>query len=326
MKALVTGGTGFIGSHLTELLCAEGFQVRCIAREEINRSSIERKNVDVILADLNGAPDWEGMLGDVDIVFHLAGVTRARVMKDYYTGNREATRNLVEACLAHARRCRRFVFVSSLTAAGPRRGAAETDEATPCRPVSHYGRSKRLAELEVARLADRIPYTILRPSMVYGPRDRDTFQYFQLVRFGIEPMIGFHPKECNIIHVGDLVKGILLAAENPAAVEQIFFLGSERNYTLHDVSDVIALVEGRHPVRIPLPNLLLYCCGSAAGLAGKLAGRATLFNLQKAREAAQKAWTCSVGKAKALLGFRPQIGLDEGMRLTYDWYRCMGWL
>ncbi len=326
MKALVTGGTGFIGSHLIEKLTEKNFDVRCIAKDRLNATQLETMNIDIVLGDINNGLPWEMLLQDVDYVFHLAGVTRAKVTQDYYEGNYAATKRFVDMVSKYSPRLKRFIYISSLSAVGPRTNGEEVTETTPYHPISHYGKSKMLAELEVLRTRDKMPITVVRPSAVYGPRDRDMFQYFKVVNSGIEPFIGFGKKYLNLVHVHDLVDGIVLAALQPGGENEIMFLGSEINYSTRDVCESIATALHRKAIRITLPHALVYAVGAVAGAVGKITNRQTLFNIQKAREATCKAWTCSVEKAVNRIGYHQNISLDDGMKSTYHWYKENGWM
>ena len=323
MKALVTGGTGFIGSHLVEELLSRDWDVQVLA---IDKMYGEELDAPVAIADCSDTDAMAELLPGVDVVFHLAGVTRARHSRDYYTGNHEATRSLLKSCAKHGDSLKRFLFVSSLTAVGPRLGPGEVTESTVCHPVSHYGRSKMLAELEVMRSASRFPVTIVRPGAVFGPRERDLYRYFKMIRAGIQLLLGSGQQEMNLVHVDDFVRGTIRAAEHPAAENEIFFIGDCRNYTSSRICQTIAEAVDKSPLVFKLPVPLLYIIGAAGEGFGRVFGRDVFFNVQKVREAVQDAWTCSSAKARDAFGYVPAIALSEGISSTYDWYRKHGWL
>jgi len=326
MKTLVTGGTGFIGSHLVERLRQKGHEVVCIAKDMMHARLLELRGCHVILADINTAGELDSALEGVGTVYHVAGVTRCRNPKDYYEGNTLATRRFVEICRGHVDTIRRFVYVSSQTAVGPSLDGRPVCEDSPYHPVSHYGKSKMLAELEVLKAAAGLPVTIVRPSAVYGPRERDMYDYIKTIRRGLKLLIGFHDKLMSLVHVDDLVSGILLAGEAARAAGEKYFLGSERPYSIREIGGTIAAVLHRHPLSVRLPHCLVYTVGAVATAIGKAAGAEVFFNMEKAREAVQPAWTCSVAKASAELGYRERFTLEDGMRQTYRWYVENGWL
>ncbi|MCB2203512.1 NAD-dependent epimerase/dehydratase family protein [bacterium] len=322
MKALITGGTGFVGSHLVEVLKNRGWELCVLAKDAMFSADL---GVPVTIADLSDREAVAPLLRDVDYVFHVAGLTRARKTVDYYMVNHLGTRDLLDACAEHCRALRRFVYVSSLTAVGPRNGAGEITEQSPYHPVSHYGRSKMMAEIEVMERRNEIPVTIVRPSAVYGPRDRDLFRYFKMIRTGIEPLLGSGAHQLNLVHVRDLVDGIIRAAEHPAAEGEAFFIGGE-NYSTAGLCRHIARAMQRRPFVFHLPEFLIYVVGAAGEATGRLLRRQVFFNVQKVREAVQEAWTCSIDKARERIGFEPRVTLDAGMRMTYDWYLEHQWL
>ena len=326
MNILVTGGTGFIGSHLIERLRAKGDTVKCVAKDKLNVAVLESLGVEVVLGDINNGISWDSIFDGVDCVYHLAGVTRARTTKEYYDGNYLATKRFVQLCAAYCPTLKRFVYVSSLTAVGPSNDGEIVTEETLYHPVSHYGKSKMLAELEVLKMRERLPIAIVRPSAVYGPRERDMYEYMKLIKRGIQPLIGFKKKLLSLIHTDDLVNGIMLAGTHVRAVDQIYFLGSERSYSTEEIGNTIARVVHKSPLRIKLPHVLVYTVGAIAEAVGKITRQQVFFNFQKANEAVQSAWTCSVEKAQSQLGFHESILLADGMSQTYQWYRENGWL
>ena len=326
MKALVTGGTGFIGSRLVERLRRRGDDVVCIAKDRLNVQAIESLGVHTVMGDLVNGIDWASCLAGVDIVFHVAGVTRGRSADDYYAGNTLATERLLAAVIRHRPGLKRFLYVSSLSAAGPSPDGKPIREDAPCHPVSDYGRSKYLAEQAVIREGRKIPVTIVRPSAVYGPRERDMYDYMRTVRHGFQLLIGYRKKYVNLVHVDDLVDGILHAAECPKAVGQIYFLGSPRAYDEEEVGAAIARAVRRHPVRVHVPHAVAYIVGAAGDLSAKIFRKDIFMNIQKVREVVQTAWSCSVDKARSDLGFQPHISLADGMLTTYRWYLENGWM
>ena len=326
MISLITGSTGFIGSHLVRRLAAAGRRIRTIVRSAAKASSLERSGVEIIFGDLREGVDWQLALAGVDEVFHLAGTTRVRSNREYYAGNHLATSNLVKACAEHCSHLRRFVHISSLAAVGPSPDGRPLHEGAPNRPVSDYGKSKMMSELDVLGASRQIPVTILRPSIVYGPSERDLLEYFRMVKRGIFLLIGHRQQLLNLVHDDDLAEAIVRASESPRAVGEIYFVGSERQYTATEVGESIGEVVGCMPLRFHVPPSCVIAAGFVAGSVGRLARRAVFFNLEKAREAIQTAWTCSVEKARLHFGYRQHVSLAEGFRKTYEWYQTQGWL
>ena len=323
MKALVTGGTGFIGSHLVEELLRRGWELRIVAKDRMFGADLP---VEVTYADLRDAEKLRPALEDIDVVFHVAGLTRARRNAEYYFGNHLVTRDLLRACRLHAKRLRRFVYVSSLTAMGPRRNGTEVTEDTGFHPVSHYGRSKMLAEIAVMEAGVHLPVTVVRPSAVYGPRDRDLYRYFKMIRGNLELLLGSGSHLLNLVHVDDVVQGIIRAAEHPDAEGEAFLIGSAENYRTDAICDAIAVAMHKKPLVFHLPESLIYLVGYSGEALGRLARRQVFFNAQKVREAVQEAWTCSIAKARERIGYIPQVPLPDGVAGTFDWYREQRWL
>jgi nucleoside-diphosphate-sugar epimerase len=326
MKTLVTGGTGFIGARLVETLRARGEDVVCLAKDAMNTADLKALGVEVVLADLNNGVAWDRMLDGVGRVYHLAGATRACRMGDYYTENHLATKRFVEICARMAPSLERFVYVSSQTAAGPSVTGDTLTEDAPCRPVSHYGRSKLLAEGAVRDAAGTLRTTIVRPTAVYGPRDRELLEYFKLIKHGVHVMVGRGRKVMNFIHVDDLVDGILLAGEHPRAVGETYFLGSEESYSTEAIGDAIARALRKTPLRVHLPHAAVYMIGAISELTARIEGKRVLFNIQKVRESTQDAWICSVAKARSQMGFRAKVEFADGVESTYRWYKEHRWL
>jgi len=182
------------------------------------------------------------------------------------------------------------------------------------------------AEKECLKYAGRLPITITRPPAVYGQRDTDVFEFFNTMKKGLQPMVGFGDKYVSLIHVTDLARGIILAGEHPAAVGQTYFISSSRFYNWKEVGDITARIMGKRALRIRIPEWGVYTVAAFAELAGLFSAKPILLNFEKARDMVQDAWTCDASKAKRDIGFEQQIQLEEGIRETVAWYKQEGWL
>ena len=326
MKTLVTGASGFVGSHLVEALVSRGHEVRALVRKRSDRRWIHSLPVEFSIGDVSDPSSLEEAVKGVDWVFHVAGVTKARGLSSYLRANAQGTRNLLEACWKRNRALKRFVLLSSLAAWGPSSPHCPREETDECSPVSHYGFSKAMAEKETCLYAGRLPVVILRPTAVYGPRDRDILAFFKMVKRGIFLRVGSGERCVCMIHVRDLVEGILLAAVREVPSGSIYNLSDGCVRTWSEVARTMAKVMDVHLREITVPVSLAKAVALLSEFSSAVTGRPPLFNRQKLREMLEDGWTCSIEKARMDLGFRPRIPLEEGLRETYLWYKEMGWL
>ncbi|PLX31807.1 MAG: NAD(P)-dependent oxidoreductase [Ignavibacteria bacterium] len=327
MIVSITGGTGFIGSHLVDRCLERGDEVRVLVRKTSNLRWLEGKNVQLIEGDIRDASSLEQFVRDADYVYHIAGVVKARDRAGYFDGNVKATENMLDATQRFAPNVRRFLYASSQTAAGPSssldRPVREDD--TP-QPITTYGESKIAAEDAVRARGKNLPWTIVRPPAMYGPRDTEIFIYFQTIARGLNSMIGFDDKRLSLLHAEDLVTGSILAAEAEVSLGETYFISSEEFYSWPQVGDITARILGSRFITLRLPHALVYgVAGVAQFIAGVQKKPATL-NIEKARDITQRYWICDVSKARKDLGYRQHVGLEEGIRATVEWYRQQGWL
>ena len=325
MQALVTGGQGFVGSHLCELLAKAGHRVRVLARPTSDLSPLEGLGVEVVRGDLGADGDLRGAVDGVDWVFHVAGALMGLREEDLVRVNRDGTRRLCEACLTHSPGLSRFIFVSSLAAVGPSPGGAiPILEDAPPNPVTWYGRSKLEAEGGVR--SSGLPSVILRPPVVFGPRDREVFKYFQIARRGILPVPGAKDRSYSLVFAPDLAEGILRAAETPMRSGEVLHLTGPEVVTWSKLGRKIAAALGTRDRVVHLPESLVRAAGHVADLASRLRGRPNIFSSQKVIEMLAPAWVASPGKAQEVLGWTAPTPLDEALALTVRWYRENGWL
>ena len=324
--ALVTGASGFVGSHLVDLLLEKNFNVRALVRKTSSLKWLEGKNVEIHDC---GFFDEEGLkkaVEGVDYVFHVAGVVRAKTPKEFYKGNVETTQNLINAILDVNPKLKRLLVVSSFAANGPAKDASGAKEDDEPHPISQYGKSKLEEEKLVKKYFDKLPITIVRPPAVYGERETDIYLVFKSFQKGLMTIVGFDEKLVSLVHAVDLVNGIYLAATSDNSIGETYYVGSEKFYTWDEVADAMAKAFGKNAVRIRIPHFLVYVSGAISQFFSYFSKRPATFNFEKAREFVQKYQICDTSKAVKELGYRQNISLESGIKRTVDWYKEMNWL
>jgi nucleoside-diphosphate-sugar epimerase len=325
MIAVVTGGSGFIGQNLVRRLLTEGHEVRCLVRATGGRAPKGAKRY-VVRFDESRTLVNSDALEDAHVVFHLAGATKAVRAEDFAAANVAPTRHLLGAITAR-RLYPKFIFVSSQAAAGPApaRDRAIDEEDVP-RPVEAYGRSKLEAERVVQTFSDRLPATIVRPCSVFGPHDRDFLTLFRLAQRGILLYPGIAKHWASVLHVDDVVQGLLAAGKRESSVCRTYFLSSTEPVQWRTIGDHIAAAVGRRVRHIDVYAPLVQTASVAGEWIGRLTDTATLANRNKAALSRHPYWVCSAARARLELGFRETRSLPEAVRDTYYWYRKCGWL
>lgn len=328
MIAFLTGGTGFVGSHLAEELLARGYQVRAMVRSD--PKWLKGLDVELVKGDLFDTAMIRQALEGVDRVFHVAGLTRARTQEELDRANVEGTLRLLEA-VRQTPGVRQTLITSSLAAVGPcsRPPAPATplSEVDRLQPISRYGESKARMEVALAEEFEDLPITIVRPPAVYGPREADIFTVIRTAaRQRIFPIVGRgEVPQMSLVHVRDLVRGMADAGEHEEAAGETFFISSEKDYSWNEIADAVEVALGQRLYRIRVPHGIVTPVGAVVETLGAAMGVYPALNREKARESAET-WLCSVDKARQMLGYRQQISLEEGMTETVRWYRENGWL
>jgi nucleoside-diphosphate-sugar epimerase len=264
----------------------------------------------------------------MDALIHVAGLTAAKNEAEFRRGNLDATQNLIDAVRAFNPGLQRFVHTSSLTVCGPAPSLEQprTEDHDDLRPLTAYGRTKKLAE-DAVRAASDIPWTIVRPPAVYGPRDAAILSFFQAVHKGLATLIGFGDSRVSLVHARDLARGIVLAMEVPAAHQQTYFITSDEFYSWPQIVDVTKTAMSKSfvlPLR--LPHALVLGIAGTVGFFGKLSGKPPVLDYEKGLDLIQPYWICSSDKARRELGYTQEVSLEDGIRETVQWYREYKWL
>jgi len=328
MRALVTGATGFVGSHLVDALLQRGGEVTALVRSPAKAARLARLGVRQVHGDLHDPSALRRAARDQDVIFHVAGLIAARSEAEFHLGNEAGTANVVQAAQASGASGLRLVLVSSMAAAGPAAPGRPLRGDEPATPVTAYGRSKLAAE-RVAH-SSGLPWTIIRPPMVYGPRDTEVLKIFRLARLGIAPVFGRGTQELSAVYGPDLAEALIAAATSGAAVGRTYFACHPEIVTSGEFVRAVGRAlqpSRRRPVHlVPLPRWLARGVLALTGAAARVAGQATLLTPDKANEFFQPAWTADPSSLIEETGWQPAHNLEEGLRRTVQWYRQSGWL
>ena len=339
MKILVTGASGFIGSFIVEEALRRGFETWAAVRGSSSRAYLQDPHIHFIELNLSSEEQLEKQLSghEFDYVVHAAGVTKCIDKRDFRRINTEGTKNLVTALLALRMPLRRFVYLSSLSVFGaireqqPYEEIRETD--TP-QPNTEYGRSKLEAEQWLDSLSPGpspegrgdFPYVILRPTGVYGPRERDYFLMAKSIKQHSDFAVGFKQQDITFVYVQDVVQAVFLACEK-GTVGRAYFLSDGKVYQSSTFSDLIRQELG-NPwwIRITAPIWLLRIITFFGDFIGHLTGKISALNNDKYHILRQRNWRCDIEPAIKELGYKPQYTLERGVPLTIKWYKDNGWL
>jgi len=327
---LLTGATGFIGLNLAEHLLRRGDRVRALVRDRARAAELAAMGAELAVGDVASAETLPPAVAGVDVIVHLAGLTKALTAAELFRVNAGGTRALAEVAAALGRP--RLVLVSSLAAAGPSRAGAPRREEDRPAPVSRYGESKLAAEEHVRAFARSLEISVVRPPVVYGPRDKELLPVlFRMARTGVIVKSGFGEKRYSLVHVDDLVdlvvrttwRGRRLGA---AGSEGIYFADDGVEHRWDDVARATLAALGTRGVVVPLPEAAGWLAAGAATLAAQLTGKPAMLSFDKLKEIREAAWTCSSDRARRELGWEPRYPLVEGIRQSAEWFRSRGML
>jgi nucleoside-diphosphate-sugar epimerase len=318
-RALLTGATGFVGSHVARALCAEGWAVRALTRrsEGIRAAGLDDLPLEAAVGDLSEA------LRGCRAILHVAGLVKAHSLEEYREVNTRGTERLLAAAGESAPEAL-FLLVSSQAAAGPARGGKPIGEADTARPVSWYGQSKLEAEQAVATNW-KGPWIVLRPGVVYGPADRGLLTLFRAARKGWIPVPAGNSL-IQVIYAPQAAQGIASAAARPDLSGRGAFLCDPDPVTVRDFAERLSRLPDRPARLVPIPDSLVRLAGAAESLRESVTGRSRPFNADKAREILAGDWLCDCVPIRRDLGLPPPYSLEDGLRETWNWYKRLGWL
>ena len=331
MKILVTGASGFIGSFIVEEALRQGMETWAAVRPSSSKRYLQDKRIHFINLNLSSKEELTTQLEghEFDYVVHAAGATKCLHAEDFYKVNTEGTRNLVDALVAMKMPLKRFVFVSSLSVFGaiheeqPYQEITEQD--TP-KPNTAYGKSKWEAEQYLDSLGIQFPYIILRPTGVYGPREKDYFLMAKSISQHIDFSVGYKRQDITFVYVQDVVQAVFLALERGKNGRK-YFLSDGDVYQSATFSNLLHHELGeKWLIRIKAPIWLLRVITFLGEYIGRATGKMSALNNDKYNILKQRNWRCDIEPAVDELGFHPQYSLERGVKLAVKWYKENKWL
>lgn len=348
MTILITGASGFIGSYIVQEGLDKGFEVWAGVRGTSSRGYLQDERIKFAQLDLSNPTllrqqlcQYKEQMGGKgwDYVVHAAGATKCLDEKDFYRTNTDGTRHLIDALQAEGMVPKRFVFVSSLSIFGAIREKAVRKPSadnpwiyspilltdTP-QPNTAYGRSKLQAEEYLKQQKD-FPFTILRPTGVYGPREKDYFMMAKSIKQHIDFAVGYQPQEITFVYMMDVVQAVYKCMDAPAAVGKSYFLSDGEVYNSRRFSDLLQQYLGNPwvlHVKAPLWLLRIICWSSTC--VSHITGKMNALNNDKYHILSQRNWQCDIEPAIQDFGYQPQWKLEQGVPATIKWYQDNGWI
>ena len=331
MKILITGASGFIGSFIVEEALRRGFETWAAMRKSSSREYLQDERIHFIELNLSSKAQLVEQLRphQFDYVVHAAGVTKCLNKQDFRRINTEGTKHLVDAILELQMPIKRFIYLSSLSIFGaikeqqPYEEIKETD--TP-QPNTEYGRSKLEAEKYLESVSSRVPYIILRPTGVYGPREKDYFIMAKSIKQHSDFAVGYQRQDITFVYVKDVVQAVFLALEKGENGRK-YFLSDGQVYQSTTFSDLIHEELGRPWwIRITAPVWVLRIITFVGEYVGQMTGKVTALNNDKYNILKQRNWRCDIQPAINELGYQPTYNLEQGVKETIQWYKDNGWL
>lgn len=321
----MTGGTGFVGSHVVELLVERGYGVNCLTLPGEGASWLRGSGLRLFEGSVIDRASLGPFLDGCAAIVNIAGLTRARSEADFLAVNAGGAVNLVEAALSRRDGPRHIVSMSSMAASGPCPEGRCLDEDDEQRPLTPYGRSKAAMERALRDYEGRMACTFIRAPGVYGPRDRDFLHYFRLVRRGLRVVVG-RRNVMSLLYVKTLARAIAACVLDPRAYGHAFFIADEGEYDWDDFSAMIEAALDARTRRIAVPEWAVAAVATVAEAVKPFARRPPLLDRHKLLEMRQARWVASTAKAKRLLGFEPSISTKEALAETARWYLEQGWI
>ena len=330
-RVLVTGASGFVGSHLVEAASKLGWEVHAIVRPSSSTKAIESFVTKFVHANMGNIDELKSLFEQTsyDYVIHAAAMTKAKNEADMLKVNVGYTENLITAAFApSSNSIDRFIYVSSLAAIGPIPYVCEQGihEDSPYNPLTVYGRSKRTSELSIREKFSDKPISVFRPTAVYGPREKDLFILFDTLNKGFDPYIGTNPQKLSFIYVKDLVDALLKGCIVSQDALQFYNIADGQVYSKYAMANIFKDVFNKRALRLHLPYSIVSAFANISQFFYRFSNNTPVLYPERLLELTAENWNCDISKAKEKLDFSPKYDLNRGLKETLLWYKSNNWL
>ncbi len=325
-KLLITGASGFVGYHLIEEALRQGYEVYAAVRETSTVNHLEHLPIHFTYPDFSNVNALRKELDEKEYAYiiHAAGITKARTQKEYDKVNAVYTRNLAQAIVSSGRPSKKLVFLSSLAASGPATLAQPMQEQNKPAPVTPYGKSKLMAE-QFLNNTYGLDFITLKPTAVYGPREKDLFLMFRSISRGLEPYIGYQDQHLSFIYVKDLAKAAVNALQSHRS-RKSYLLSDGMVYDKYAMGQVVKQLLQKKTIRLHIPIPMVKATAGLLDAVYAFSSKTPTINREKLPELMAESWACDISKARTELGFDPQYNLNKGLEETILWYKNNNWL
>ena len=328
-KILITGASGFVGSHLVEEALRRDLDVYAGIRKTSSREFLKDERINFIELNFTNQDQLANQMKrkQFDYIIHNAGVVTAPRLEDYWRVNYEYVKNFADAIIASGDMPEKFTFISSAASYGPANAEDLTDfltEDDEPNPINTYGKAKLKAERYLAQLPG-FPYVTIRPTGVYGPREKEILTFFKLINRNIEGYIGTRRQHLAFVYVKDLAR-VVLDATTSSISRKSYFVSDGRYYAQWDLGKAVKRILNKKTLRVHVPTGFVRGIAWTMEQIGKSRGKYPALNLEKVRILESVNWKCDIEPLKEDLNFKPQYDLDEGLVETLAWYKENGWL
>jgi len=324
--AVVTGASGFVGSHIVDELLRNKARVRCILRPKSSTQWLDGKPVEILRLEEMDLDRLSAAVADATWIVHAAGITQAKSPKEFHEINVGGTERMLRAAMTSNGNLQRFLYISSQAAGGPaaeRRPVVESDRPDP---ASTYGISKLRGEELTMLLKNRMPVVAIRPPAVYGPRDKAFLRLYRMLKAHVMPVLRADER-FTLVYAEDLARAAYLALTHPRAPGEVYFVGEPESTDSVEMGECIRRTLGSpRALTVRPPGFVLQAGALVAELVGLATGRPPLLSREKLREITAGEWPCSSAKIRSQLGWMPRVELEEGITRTTAWYREAGWI
>jgi nucleoside-diphosphate-sugar epimerase len=324
-EVLVTGANGFVGSHICEALLANGYSVRALVRRTSDLTNIKGLPLHFIQGDILFSETLSEAVSGVAAVINNAGLVKAGDPNDFQRVNRGGTGNIIEAVRRHNPGLTRLVHISSTAACGPAPDNCPITEDHAPNPLTAYGHSKLAAEQAVLANKGNIPSVILRPSAVYGPRDKEMYSFFRTIKLGIKPLFGKGENYINFTYVKDLARAVVGAISTPSVSGSIYFVAEKKAYAYREAGEIISSIMKKRTITLRVPVFAMRMAGKISEGVSLVRGKPSIFTAEKTREILARYWLFDTSKIEREMGF-VATDFPSGAEETIAWYKEHGWL